>query len=359
MKTFFEKYPLEENVIAAGVSGGADSLALVLRLKEWADENDKKVVALTVNHHLRPESTSEALYVAQLMNKFGIEHHILSWEGEKPQTGIEEAAREARYALLKSWCDEHKVGVLATGHHLRDQAETFLLRLIRGSGVSGLSGILPVSYRWGIKIVRPQLFDKPEFLKDYLSARNIVWVEDASNQNEDFLRVKIRHFLPLLSQNIGLSEERLAATAAIMERTRSFLEAEVQKFLSHSCKLWANLAYSFSLKQFLQLHEEMQYQVLSYLLKTIGNKSYVPEASEVLRLCSVMHELSFKGATLSGCEIIFFQNKIWIIPERKNSLKITKKNWDDFLEKFPLYRKYTLPYKFRCILFADFFIKHS
>lgn len=179
---------MRTKVIAAGVSGGADSLALVLRLKEWGDANGKKIVALTVDHGLRSEAAAEAAYVAEVMQRFGIEHHILRWEGEKPVHGIEEAAREARYALIAAWCREAGVRVLATGHHRRDQAETFLLRLIRGSGVSGLSGILPVSERLGLMIIRPQLFDAPDDLKAYLEQCGVAWVEDPSNRNEDFLR---------------------------------------------------------------------------------------------------------------------------------------------------------------------------
>ena len=233
MSGFFEQYQIDDEVIAAGVSGGADSLALVLRLNDWAKQNGRRIVALTVEHGLRDESAAEAQYVAKLMAEFGIEHHILPWVGDKPDTGIEEAARKARYDLLAEWCKANKVRVLATGHHLRDQAETFLLRLIRGSGVYGLSGILPVSERGGLIIVRPQLDKTPDELRGYLRERGVRWVEDPSNQNQDFLRVKIRKFLPKLAQGIGLTEERLAATAAVLAETRAFIEAEVQKIIQN------------------------------------------------------------------------------------------------------------------------------
>ena len=114
MREFFNQYPLGEKVIAAGVSGGADSLALVLRLKEWADAEGCRVVALTVDHRLRKESAEEAAYVSEVMARFGIEHHVLVWTDEKPENSIEEAAREARYrsppgsrrplgGLFRSW----------------------------------------------------------------------------------------------------------------------------------------------------------------------------------------------------------------------------------------------------------------
>ena len=219
MKNFFTKYNIAHEIVAVAVSGGADSLALVLRLRD-AGIN---VIALTVDHGLRSESRNEAIYVADVMKKNGIEHHILTWEGEKPTVGIEELARQARYRLMFEFCKLRGVSVLATGHHRRDQAETFLMRLQRGSGVYGLSGILPISKRDGITVIRPQLEDDPENLKDYLRSKKIVWIDDPMNDSEDFLRVKIRKFLPELKK-IGIDEKRLADTASVICKTRMFLQ---------------------------------------------------------------------------------------------------------------------------------------
>ena len=350
MKTFFEKYPLEENVIAAGVSGGADSLALVLRLKEWADENDKKVVALTVNHHLRPESTSEALYVAQLMNKFGIEHHILSWEGEKPQTGIEEAAREARYALLKSWCDEHKVGVLATGHHLRDQAETFFMRLQRGSGLDGLCGIRPVSKRDGLILMRPLLSIMPEDLKKYLYNRQIEWVEDPSNQCDDFLRVRVRKFMPVLQENLGITPQRMVETMKVLQSTLDYVQYRVNQYIKNHVRNWDSAGISFSEKNLPELHEELLFRVLGTLLYQQGNAKYKAEAAELHRLMMRLKEDDFVSCTLGGCEIIKKYGQIWIVPELKIKNKPSKKDWEDFCNLHPKYKKLKIPYKLRLSL---------
>ena len=165
LNEFFEKYKVYDEVIAVGVSGGADSLALLWKLNSWAKDNNKKIVALTVDHGLREESAYEANYVAQIAKQWGIEHHILIWEGEKPQTGIEEKARKMRYSLLLNWCKNNNVNALAVAHHLFDQAETFFLRLHRGSGLDGLCGMLPISYMDNIKIIRPLLNVHPDILK--------------------------------------------------------------------------------------------------------------------------------------------------------------------------------------------------
>ena len=349
MKHFFERYPLENQVIAAGVSGGADSLALVLRLKDIG----RKVVALSVDHGLRPTSRQEAEYVAELMQRFGIEHHILIWEGEKPSADIEAAAREARYALLCGWCKEHGVSVLAVGHHRRDQAETFLLRLQRGSGLYGLSCMQPLTYRDGICLIRPQLDDSPDDLKAYLKAKNIEWVEDESNQSEDFLRVKIRKFLPELERKIGLSEKRLADTAAVLARSRAYFEDEVKNIIANRVRCLGKNIFSFSAHLPSTLHSEIAYRLLAELLQRAGNKPYAPEADELLRLAQELKSKNFKGCTLGGCEIMFAQKRFWIIPELREAKVLGRDEWEKCLQFVPQYANAELPYKVRRALYFE------
>lgn len=347
MQLFLKKYHVEDEVVAAGVSGGADSLALALRLKECG----KKVIALTVDHGLRPESSREADYVAHVMKAYGIEHHILRWEGEKPKTGIEAAAREARYDLLCGWCLQHGVRFLAVGQHQRDQAETFLLRLQRGSGLFGLSGILPVVERDGIKVIRPQLMDTPQFLRDYLYQRNIQWVEDPSNQCEDFQRVKIRHFLPIMEEKIGISVERLAETAAVLARTREYLEQQIDVLLKNHVRWWNGVLVSMSKDFLLSLHSEMRYRLLAVLLRKIGGKPYAPEAEELLRLAEDLQHENFKGATLGDCEIFFARRRLWVVPEQRKKEVLTLKQWEKFALDYPNYAQANLPYKVRLALY--------
>ncbi len=343
MLDFFKRYQIEDEVIAAGVSGGADSLALVLRLKDCG----KKVVALTVDHQLRPESRTEAEYVAALMEKHGIEHHILTWEGEKPEHGVETAAREARYDLLQKWCAGHMVQTLAVGHHRRDQAETFLLRLQRGSGLFGLSGILPVSYRGWLRVIRPQLDDSPEELRAYLRERGVKWVEDPSNQCDDYQRVRMRKFLPLLEKESGISETRLAETAAILARTRDYIEGQVARFIKNHVRCWHEKIFSLPVQLLSAQHEELCYRVLAQLIKDCGGAPYTPEAAAVLRLCAGLTEKSFRGCTLGGCEIFKAARRLWIIPEGKQKFVLKKQAWEKCLQEFPQYAKADLPYKTR------------
>ena len=337
---FFNTHKINDNIIAVGVSGGADSLALALMLKDAG----KKVVALTVNHCLRNEAQTEAEYVAKVMQQNGIEHHILLWqEGAKVKKGIENAARVARYDLMFDFCKNNKINVLATAHHMRDQAETFLLRLQRGSGLFGLSSMLPVSYRDGITLIRPLLDIMPDDLKQYCRDRKVEWIEDPMNDDEDFTRVKIRKFLPQLNK-IGIDEKRLAETAKNLQNTRLFIQRLIDDFVSSQVRWWEGVVVSLSYTKLKELDLEIAKGVLGYLLQKIGGADYVPEVTEIMRVLEVN---DFKGCTLGKCELFIASKRLWIVPQDEKNELMKKDDWLNFVESFPQYKNYGLPYKVR------------
>jgi len=347
---FLEKYSIDDDVVAAGVSGGADSLALVLWLNECLRPVGKKVIALTVDHQLRPESADEAAYVGKIMAQEGIEHHILVWKDEKPKTGIEEAARIARYRLLSEWCLAHQIKCLCVAHHQLDQAETFMMRLQRGSGLNGLCGMQEVSELNGLTILRPFLKTPPEVLKKYLRDKKIDWVTDSSNSCEDFLRVRIRNFLPQMEVSIGITPQRLVDTMTVLNRSRQYIDSQVAKFIKQHVRFWKTAGATVSLTVLGQQHEEIIYRVLAALIKQIGQSDYTARADDVERLAGVVLSEKFKGATLGHCEIFVQAGKLWIVPELKLKTKMPQKIWQDFVEENPQYAKQKLPYKLRVAL---------
>src|SRR5947208_13396457 len=141
--------------IAVAVSGGPDSLALTILADRWVRERAGQLAALTVDHGLRPEGAEEAQTVGRWMATRGIKHHVLAWSGPKPATGIQEAARAARYGLLAEWCRAEGCLHLLTAHHREDQAETYLIRRRAGSGIDGLAGMSALREMVGIRLVRP------------------------------------------------------------------------------------------------------------------------------------------------------------------------------------------------------------
>lgn len=341
MEELFAKYQIKDEVVAVGVSGGADSLALVLQAAEELAVFGRKVVALTVDHGLRPTSRLEAEYVAGLMQKYGIEHHILIWTGKKPTTGIEEAARQARYALIAEWCSQNNVHVLLTAHHAKDQAETFLMRLQRGSGLEGLCGIREYSVRDGLVILRPLLAVNPENLRDYLRQRAIVWVEDESNRDTTFLRGKIRQYLPELTENIGINIEKICNAVHNLQSAEDYIEQQLDLLLAHDVIWDFGTVCRFRYMDYLSWHKEMKFRVLARLCR----REYIPRAERVLALVNALNTMPFAGATLGGREIILAYDWVWVVPERISKRVQSRKLWAEFVRQHPLYKNIKMPHK--------------
>ena len=184
--------------VAVAVSGGSDSMALLRLVERWRTQPNgpREIYALTVDHGLRPESADEARQVAMWCDAFKIPHQILQWSGDKPATGIQAKARSARYELMSQWCRDAKVPVLMTAHTADDQAETVAMRRERTSTDRSLAAIWPENEWRGVKLLRPLLGERRESLRDFLTGIGQVWLEDPSNQNRSFERIRVRDSLP-------------------------------------------------------------------------------------------------------------------------------------------------------------------
>ncbi|MFN3451280.1 MAG: tRNA lysidine(34) synthetase TilS [Sphingorhabdus sp.] len=213
--------------ILCAVSGGPDSLALLLLLQQaWPD----RVVAATVDHRLRPESAKEAQYVQRICQEIGLPHVILT-PTETISGNVQSSARAARYALLKQAAEQHDCAYIATAHHADDQLETILMRLARGSGVDGLSGIRSKNGN----TLRPLLgFSKDELIAICANA-GLVPVGDPSNENVDFERVAMRNWLastqhPFRTSRAGRTASAMAdASEALVWMTELLAHERVQR----------------------------------------------------------------------------------------------------------------------------------
>ena len=346
-----KQYNLDQKKMAIAVSGGADSLALAFLIKEYAQKFNVKIIALTVNHNLRPEAKEEAEYVARLMKKNGIEHHVLEWKHLKLSTGIETKAREARYNLLFDWCRKNKVKNLLTAHHLRDQAETFLMRLQRGSGVDGLASMSSVVERDGVRVVRPLLNVEPQALRDFLVENKIEWKEDASNECDDFLRVRVRKMLPKLEKELGITIQKIGVAVNALNGTREYFAAQANEFIENRCRNWYGCGWSFNPEMFAQLHNEIKVRVVAELIKNIGNDDYAPEYVALERLCEAIAGKDFRGATLGKCEVLKFNRRIWFVAENKTNSVLSKEQWNTYILKHPRVLTHGLPYKLKLNLY--------
>ena len=221
--------------LVLAVSGGPDSTALMGLAARWAKARKKspKLIAVTVDHGLRRESAREAAAVKRLARQLGIEHRTLRWTGRKPKTGLQEAAREARYRLLSEAARKAGAPTILTAHTRDDQAETVLIRLTRGSGLTGLAAMQRMTPLGGgaLHLLRPLLDIPKARLIATLKAAKIPFAEDPSNRDPRFTRVRLRGLMPALAGE-GLDARRLALLSRRLKRADLALEAAVEQAMA-------------------------------------------------------------------------------------------------------------------------------
>lgn len=272
--------------VALAVSGGSDSTALMRLARDWAAAQHPapRLSILTVDHGLRPDSAAEAETVSRWAQELGLSHHILRWEpASKPQTGIQARARAARYDLMAQWCLAEGAGVLLTAHTLDDQAETVLMRLSRTKSPASLAGIRPRRSWQGLPVVRPLLGLRRQALRDYLEGLGQPWLEDPSNEDPRFERVRIRQALALPGQ-AQVTAERLAALAGSAARTDTLLERLSERWTG----LWL-VETDFGVCHVPDLHfrdlpDALRERILGRILRHYGGGGFLPEPAELRRI---------------------------------------------------------------------------
>jgi tRNA(Ile)-lysidine synthase len=219
--------------LVLAVSGGPDSTALLVLAARWAKRTKPapKLMAVTVDHGLRPEAAREAVAVKRLARQLGVPHRTLHWAGTKPQTGLQEAARVARYRLLADAAKRARYAHIVTAHTLDDQAETLLFRMARGSGLVGLAGmartaLLPADGAAALFVLRPLLPIPKARLLATLKAARIDYSDDPSNRDPRFTRPRLRTLMPALAQE-GLDARGLARLAVRLRRADATVEFAV------------------------------------------------------------------------------------------------------------------------------------
>jgi tRNA(Ile)-lysidine synthase len=300
--------------LAVAVSGGSDSMALALLAADWARARGGRVTALTVDHGLRAEAAAEASQVGSWCAARGIAHEIVRWPGPAPRTGIQAAARAARYRLLEEWCGAHGVLHLLVAHQREDQAETLLMRLTRASGVDGLSGMAALVERRAMRVLRPLLALPRARLQGTLRAAAQDWIEDPSNRNPAFLRARLRIQLDNQAGR-GVSAERLAGLAAQFGRARAALETERAKLLAQSVMLHpAGFAW-LNATALLAAPEEVVLRALAAIITTVSGAEYPPRSERLERLFRHLPQGLASGRTLGGCLILPRRGRILICRE--------------------------------------------
>lgn len=287
-------------VVAVAVSGGRDSLALAMLAREWAIARSGRIVGLIVDHALRPESAEEAAATASLLGRLGCEAEILRWSGAKPRTGLQEAARAARYRLLRETCRRRGILHLLVAHHADDQAETVAMRAARQSGPDGLAGMSAAVELPEVRLLRPLLGVSRSRLTATLLARGVPWIDDPSNADPRFERARLRagnrSAAPTADGGRSGREQKLAAAAVEVLDISPAGDVAIDR------------------SAFVRLGRDQQVRLLSRVVQAIGGRDHPPRRDRLDRaagrLCGAVARGKSGAAldfTLSTCRLLLRQ----------------------------------------------------
>ncbi|MEM6275554.1 MAG: tRNA lysidine(34) synthetase TilS [Pseudomonadota bacterium] len=333
------------STIAVAVSGGGDSMALLHLARYWGRESSVGIRAVTVNHHLRPEAEAEVALVAAACEELYCSHTVLDWHWDG--TGnLQDEARKGRLNAIGTWLDGNRgTKNLLMAHTLDDQAETFLMRLARGSGVDGLSAMAPrvAVPGYELDILRPLLGETRDELRHYLKVMKIDYADDPSNDDPTFERVRMRQALPALAE-LGLTKEKLAATATRMGRAREALgeralEAHNACLVGGDGSMLFDVVYDRDL--FAKLSKDIQLRLLAAALQYVGEELYRPRLSSLEDVLD--RALAGGASTLHGAFVYPHRDFLYIVAEYERIKDEPKKRgrwrntyWTGTLEVRPL-----------------------
>ncbi len=288
--------------LAVAVSGGRDSLSLTLLAHEWSANQGGRVLALIVDHGLRPEAAREASVTANLLKGRGIESLVLHWAGAKPQAGLQEAARAARYRLLRDVCRERGILHLLVAHHADDQAETIARRAARASGPDGLAGMAALVEWPEVRLLRPLLSVPRACLSATLVSRGVAWIDDPSNIDPRFERARLR-----LSGAIE-------AGPPDADSVRAGQEVQAARVGAALLELREDGSVAIERQAFGRLRLDTRSRLLSRIVQALGGSDHPPRRDRVDRALARISGASNRGKsgrgqdfTLSGCQFALRQ----------------------------------------------------
>jgi tRNA(Ile)-lysidine synthase len=292
---------------AVAVSGGGDSMALLHLVLNWRG-SPHGLVALTVDHGLRADSAKETWQVKRWCNDLGVEHHTLKWRHDLITTGIQAKARKARYDLMAAWCAKHSITTLLTAHTAEDQAETVYMRLQRTNSKRSLAAIWPETKWNDLRVLRPLLNEQRNVLRAYLTGLRQEWIEDPSNDNEKFERVRIRRSAPAAA---------LARQAAAAQRHVLAIEAKAHAWCETHLTIAASGMISFPPARYERQKREVADAILCRVIDLAGGTS--PDAARRHRFIAWLQESAENPAqprrTLGGA--LFAKRKRAVVAARE------------------------------------------
>jgi tRNA(Ile)-lysidine synthase len=306
--------------LALAVSGGPDSLALMLLAVRWARAAGRPgLIVYSVDHGLRPEASAEVAMVLREAGRLGLPARGLRWDGDKPETGVQAAARKARYRLFAEAMAEDGASYLLTAHHLGDQAETVLMRLAHGSGIEGLRGMDRFARIEDCDVFRPLLGVDPEDLAAVTAEAGLIPVRDPSNSDRHYERVRWRQIMPELA-GLGLDLRRLGDFAARMNDADALIAAAAETAFASLVHVDAERHAELPHAGFAGLNRAAAVRLLSRVLRIVGGdrKPYALGAVEAL-YARLLERTALKPTTLHGCLVMSDGVTVSVRPEGARS----------------------------------------
>jgi tRNA(Ile)-lysidine synthase len=306
----------DRSTIGLAVSGGPDSLALMLLVDEWrrARSNAPRTIVYSVDHRLRPEAAAEAAFVQELASRLSFPSRTLRWTGDKPLAGVQAAARAARYRLIGEAMRADGAEILLTAHQRADQAETVLMRLAHGSGLDGLRGMSAFAEVEGVHLFRPLLDVAPEALRAIVAEAGIVPVSDPSNADRHYERVRWREALPGLAA-LGLDASRLAAFARRAGEADDAVAQWAEERFAALVRLDPLGAASFSGAAFAGLPDAVGTKLLQRILGVTGAPGRAGALGAVERLRAAIASGTPLAVTVGGASVRRRGDVIWVARE--------------------------------------------
>ncbi len=303
--------PLSGDAYGVAVSGGGDSMALLHLMHAFASAQGVPLFAATVDHGLRPEAPVEAAMVAAACARIDVPHTTLRWTGWQGGGNLQNEARKARYRLLAQWGQAHNLAAIALGHTADDQAENFVMRLGRRAGVDGLAAMADRFDRNGVHWIRPLLGVPRTALRTYLEDRGIAWVDDPSNEDARFERVRIRKALAIL-HDLGVDAAALGAVANHQSSAKTALFHHMRCVAREIATLTAGSVALDALGFFAQ-PAETQRRLIAHSVAWINGADYAPRGTALDMALAALS--NGPAATVQGCELRRKAGKIWLYRE--------------------------------------------
>lgn len=282
-----------QSSFAVAFSGGGDSTALLYWLTQKFGA--ECVFAVHFNHGLRSESDAEQQQLAKLCEAWGVTFITDKWQ-QKPEGNIQQVARKARYQFFAKVCREYNFSCIYTGHNRDDIAENFLMRIARGSGLRGLSAIAEQTEIEGVTVYRPLLEKSRDEIREYLKEHHVSWLEDPSNENDKFFRVRVRKHKKEL-EDIGISFEHIVASSKSLHRADALVTKVVDDYYRrHVCTEGELLKCTVGV---LSEPEELCLRVISRMITALTGEQMPARISKRQRLINHL-QTSDKRYELSG-----------------------------------------------------------